>query len=91
MVVDTPHGEFEVKNITRKERRKFYKRVKEVFTSQDLSKLHELGYEFTLLAFEDEKKADEALKELSAVQEDEVLTAIIGAYMGLDLGNLTGD
>ena len=91
MVVDTPHGEFEVKDITRKERRKFYKRVKEVFTSEDLSKLHELGDEFTLLAFEDEIKADEALKELTAVQEDEVLTAIIGAYMGLDLGNLTGD
>ena len=91
MIVDTPHGEFEVKGITRKERRKFYKRVKEVFTSQDISKLHELGDEFALLAFGDDKKADEALRELSALQEDEVLTAIIGAYMGLDLGNLTGD
>ena len=28
MVVDTPHGEFEVKDITRKERRKYYKKVK---------------------------------------------------------------
>jgi hypothetical protein len=91
MIVDTPHGEFEVKNITRKERRKFYKKVKEVFTSQDISKLHELGDEFTLLAFGDDKKADEALGNLSALQEDEVLTAIIGTYMGLDLGNLTGD
>jgi len=91
MIVDTPHGEFEVKGITRKERRKFYKRVKEVFTSQDISKLHELGDEFTLLAFGDDKKADEALGDLTALQEDEVLTAIIGAYMGLDLGNLTGD
>tara|TARA_B100000700_G_C14220460_1_gene479043 strand:+ start:53 stop:328 length:276 start_codon:yes stop_codon:yes gene_type:complete len=91
MVVDTPHGEFEVKNITRKERRKFYKKVKQVFTSQDLSKLHELGDDFTLLAFKDEKHAEESLKGLTAVQEDEVLTAIIGAYMGLDLGNLSGD
>ena len=31
MIVDTPHGEFEVKDITRKERRVFYKKVKEVF------------------------------------------------------------
>ena len=91
MIVDTPHGEFEVKDITRKERRVYYKKVKEVYTSQDLERLHELGDEFTLLAFEDDNKADEALKGLSALQEDEVLTAIIGAYMGLDLGNPTGD
>tara|TARA_R100001594_G_C4035381_1_gene262101 strand:- start:299 stop:574 length:276 start_codon:yes stop_codon:yes gene_type:complete len=91
MVVDTPYGEFEVKDITRKERRKFYKKVKQVFTSQDLSKLHELGDEFAVLAFGDDKKADEALKDLTAVQEDEVLTSIIGSYMGLDLGNLSGD
>ena len=91
MIIDTPHGEFEVKDITRKERRKFYKRVKEVFTSQDISKLHELGDEFTLVAFGDDKKADEALGSLTAIQEDEVLTAIIGSYRGLDLGNLTGD
>ena len=91
MVITTNHGEFECADITRKERRKFYKRVKEVFTSQDLSQLHELGDEFALLAFGDDKKAEETLGELTAVQEDEVLTAIIGAYMGLDLGNLTGD
>ena len=91
MVVDTPYGEFEVKDITRKERRKFYKKVKQVFTSQDLSKLYELGDEFAVLAFGDDKKADEALKDLTAVQEDEVLTSIIGSYMGLDLGNLSGD
>lgn len=90
MIVDTPHGEFEVKDITRKERRKFYRKVKKVYTSQELDKLHELGDEFTLLAFGDDKKADEALAGLTALQEDEVLTAIIGAYMGLDLGNPTG-
>ena len=91
MVVDTPHGEFEVVDITRKERRKFYKRVKEVFSSQDLSKLHDLGDEFSLLAFKDDKGAEEALGGLTAVEEDAVLTAIISAYMGLNLGNLTGD
>ena len=91
MIVDTPHGEFEVKNITRKERRGFYKKVKEVFTSKDLGKLHELGDEFAVLAFGTEEKADKKLEQLTAVQEDQVLTAIIGAYMGLDLGNLTGD
>lgn len=91
MIVDTPYGEFEVKDITRKERRKFYKKVKEVFSSKDLSRLHELGDEFAVLAFENELKAEKALKELTAVQEDEVLTSIIGAYMGLDLGNLSGD
>ena len=90
MIVDTPHGEFEVKDITRKERREKYKKVKEVYTSQELDRLHDLGDEFTLLGFGDEKKADEALEGLSALQEDEVLTAIIGAYMGLDLGNPTG-
>ena len=91
MVVDTKFGEFECKDITRKERREFYKKVKMAFTSQDLNQLHSLQDEFTLLAFEDDDKAEDALKGLTAVQEDEVLTAIIGAYMGLDLGNLTGD
>ena len=91
MIVDTPHGEFEVKDITRKERRKYYKKVKEVFSSEDLTKLHELGDEFALLAFGNDKNADASLKNLTAVQEDEVLTAIIGSYMGLDLGNLSGD
>tara|TARA_R100000995_G_scaffold84541_1_gene63545 strand:- start:624 stop:899 length:276 start_codon:yes stop_codon:yes gene_type:complete len=91
MVVDTKFGEFECKDITRKERREFYKKVKMAFTSQDLNQLHSLQDEFTVLAFEDDDKAEDALKGLTAVQEDEVLTAIIGAYMGLDLGNLTGD
>ena len=91
MIVDTKYGEFEVKDITRKERRKFYKRVKEVFSSNDENKLHDLGDEFTLLAFGDDKNADKALKSLSAVEEDQVLVAIISSYMGLDLGNLTGD
>ncbi len=98
MVVDTKHGAFEVKDITRKERRQFYKKVKTVYavadsekTSENLANLHELGDEFTLLAFGDEKKAEKALSGLSVVQEDEVLNAIIGAYMGIDLGNPTGD
>ena len=49
MVVDTKHGAFEVKDITRKERRQFYKKVKTVYavadsekTSENLANLHEL-------------------------------------------------
>ena len=91
MVVDTPHGEFEVKDITRKERRDFYKKVKKVFASNDESKLHDLGDEFASLAFGNDKNIDKALGKLSAVEEDQVLVAIIGSYMGLDLGNPIGD
>tara|TARA_R100001443_G_scaffold115144_1_gene132247 strand:- start:801 stop:1076 length:276 start_codon:yes stop_codon:yes gene_type:complete len=91
MVVDTPHGEFEVKDITRKERRKYYKKVKVVYSSSDFEKLHDLQDEFTLIAFGDDKNADRMLKGLSSIQEDEVLTNIISSYMGLDLGNPTGD
>jgi len=91
MIVDTKHGSFEVQDITRKERRKFYKKVKGVGTSNDLEKLHDLGDEFSLLAFGTEEKADKALNGLSAIQEDEVLSAIIGAYMGFNLGNPSGD
>ena len=91
MIVNTKHGDFECKDITRKERRKFYKKVKQIFATQDISKLHDLGDEFVLFAFGSEKKADEALKDLTSLQEDEVITAIIGAYMGIEMGNLTGD
>ena len=91
MVVSTKYGEFEVKDITRKERRKHYKRVKEVFVNQDPTELHDLADEFTLLAFGDDKTADKKLEGLSALEEDEVLTSVILAYMGLDLGNSTGD
>ena len=41
--------------------------------------------------FETEEKTDAALKNLSAVEEDQVLISIISCYMGLDLGNPTGD
>ena len=90
MIVDTKHGSFEIKDINRKQRREYYKKVKKTGVSNDLELLHDLGDDFTLLAFGDEKKADEALKGLTVVQEEEVLVAIIGAYMGIDLGNLTG-
>ena len=90
MIVDTKHGSFEIKDITRKQRREYYKKVKKTGISNDLELLHDLGDDFTLLAFGDEKKADEALKNLTVVEEEEVLVAIIGAYMGIDLGNLTG-
>tara|TARA_R100001443_G_scaffold17872_1_gene28477 strand:+ start:770 stop:1045 length:276 start_codon:yes stop_codon:yes gene_type:complete len=91
MVVETKHGEFEVNNITRKQRRDHYKKVKTVFANQVPEELHDLADEFTLLAFGDEKKAEKKLKGLSALEEDEVLTAIIIAYMGLETGNSTGD
>ena len=90
MIVDTKHGSFEVQNITRKQRRKYYKKVKVVGTSDNIDLLHDLGDDFTILAFGDDKKADEALKGLTVVQEEEVLVAIIGAYMGIDLGNPSG-
>ena len=91
MIVDTKHGEFDVKNISRKERRKAYKQCKQVFTNQDPEKLHELCDEFALIAFGDEKSIEKHLGHLTAVQEDEVLIAIIGSYMGIELGNATGD
>ena len=91
MVVDTKHGEFHVKSMNRKPRRDYYKKVKHVFEKMDQTKLHELADEFTLIAFGDEQKAEEVLGHLSAIEEDEVLTAIILAYMGIDSGNLTGD
>ena len=91
MVVDTKYGELELKDITRKERRELYKKVKEVYSSNDESKLHELGDEFALLAFGNDENADKALGKLSAVEEDQVLVTIISFYMGIDLGNPTGD
>ena len=90
MIVDTPHGQFECDEITRKERRELYKRVKEVSSEKDIEQLHDLADEFTLIAFGDEEKAEKILGELTALQEDEVLNIIIAAYMGFDLGNPTG-
>ena len=91
MIVDTKHGQFECKDITRKQRRTLYKKVKEVSQEADMGKLHDLADEFALLAFGGEKKADDKLKDLTALQEDEVLNEIIASYMGFELGNDTGD
>lgn len=91
MIINTKHGEFECNSMTRKKRREFYKKVKKVFASKDVTRLHELGDEFALFAFGNEEKVEENLKDLTALQEDEVLTELISAYMGLDLGNPTGD
>ena len=96
MIVETPHGEFECQDITRKQRRNHYGKVKMVFAMDDeditkTDKLHSLADEFTLLAFGSEEEAEEKLKGLTALQEDEVLTAIIVAYMGMQEGNDTGD
>ena len=91
MVVDTKYGEFEVKDITRKERRELYKKVKEVYSSNDENQLHELGDEFALIAFGNDENADKSLGKLYAVEEDQVVVTIISFYMGIDLGNPTGD
>ncbi len=90
MIVTTKHGEFQCKDLTRKERRKKYKRVKEVFIENDIEKLHDLADEFTLFAFGSDKNADKELEGLSAIQEDDVLMEIISQYMGLDLKNASG-
>jgi len=91
MIVNTDHGEFEVRDITRKERRKHYRKVKEIVQAGDIGELHDLGDEFTLIAFGNEKEADKALEGLSAIEEDEVLNQIILDYFGLDLKNASGD
>ena len=96
MVVETPHGEFEVNDITRKQRRQHYGKVKMVFAIKDedmtkIDKLHTLADEFTLLAFGSEEEAEKKLKGLTVAQEDEVLSSIIVAYMGMQEGNATGD
>ena len=91
MIVDTKHGEFEVNDITRKQRRDLYKKVKTVFAEQKPEELHDLADEFALIAFKDEKEAEERLKGLTALQEDEVLASIMLAYMGLATGTSTGE
>ena len=87
MIVTTKHGDFEVKEFSREERRKHFRKIKEVSKSGDLLELHDLGDEFALYAFDD---PDESLKGLTALQEEDVLMAIISQYFGLDL-NLSGD
>jgi len=87
MIVNTKHGEFDCRDITRKERRDLHKKVKLVFQSGEITELHDLADEFAKIAF---KNPDESLGKLTAVQEDDVLMEIIGAYMGIKLGNPTG-
>jgi len=91
MIVNTKHGEFEVKDLSRKERRKHLREVKEVFMKNDQLELHDLGDKFTLIAFGKEENATKQLGKLSALQEDLVLVEIISQYMGFDLGNASGD
>tara|TARA_Y100000310_G_C20020809_1_gene507285 strand:- start:150 stop:416 length:267 start_codon:yes stop_codon:yes gene_type:complete len=88
MIVNTAHGEFNCRDITRTERRKHYRKVKLAFTKQNAEELHDLCDEFAKIAFKD---IDESLKGLSALQEDEVLIAIVCGYMGIDLEKQTGD
>ena len=91
MIVDTKHGQFECKDINRKQRRGLYRKVKSIFASEDMEKMHDLADEFALLAFGDEKKAEKKLGSLSALQEDEVLLTIINNYMGFENPLETGD
>ena len=91
MIVNTKHGDFECKDITRKKRRSLYRKVKEVFAALEQTKVHDLADEFALIAFVTEEKAEERLKGLSALAEDEVLMEIINSYMGFNSGNITGD
>tara|TARA_R110002020_G_scaffold475831_1_gene712648 strand:- start:6709 stop:6996 length:288 start_codon:yes stop_codon:yes gene_type:complete len=91
MIVDTKYGQFECKDITRKKRRDLYKRVKGIYASEDLELMHDLADEFAILAFGTEKKADEKLGSLTALEEDEVLMNIINSYMGVKDPLKTGD
>ena len=84
MIVDTKHGQYECKDITRKQRRDLYKKVKHIYASEDMEKMHDLADEFAILAFGDEGKANEKLGKLTAIEEDEVLMTIINAYMGIE-------
>lgn len=91
MVIDTKKGSIEVADISHKERRKLYLKVKTVFESNDMEALHNLQNEFGIIAFGSEEKFSKALGEYSAVEEDEILVSIIMRYMGMQSGNMTGD
>lgn len=92
MVIITKHGEFECKDITRKERRDLYGRVKIVFQDiENLEAIHELADEFALIAFGTEEKAGKVLGSLTALAEDEVLMEIINSYMGFETPSGHGD
>jgi hypothetical protein len=83
MIVDTKYGQFECKDITRKQRRDYYRKVKEIYKSEDLEKMHDLADEFAIIAFGTEEKAEKKLGVLTALEEDEVLMSIINSYMGV--------
>lgn len=83
MIVDTKYGQFECKDITRKQRRDYYRKVKEIYKSEDLEKMHDLADKFALIAFGTEEIAEKKLGVLTALEEDEVLMSIINSYMGV--------
>ena len=87
MIVHTDHGEFDCRDISRTERRKHYKKVKKAFTKQDTDELHDICDDFAKIAF---KNVDKSLEGLTALQEDEVLVAVVCGYMGVDLEKQTG-
>ena len=91
MIVTTKHGEFDCKDITRKERRDIYGKVKMVFKDLKPEDVHELADEFAIIAFGTEEKVEEILGGLTALQEDEVLMEIINSYMGFENPSGLGD
>ena len=91
MVSNTKHGEFECRDIGRKERRKWLKKAKKVFIKQDPDEIHDICDEFALIAFKDDKGVDKALSGLTALQEDEVLIQIVCDYLGITQGKQSGD
>ena len=91
MIITTKHGEFECKDITRKERRDLYGRVKIVFQDLKPENVHELADEFALIAFGTEERVDKILDGLTALEEDEVLMEIINSYMGFETPSGHGD
>ena len=92
MVINTKHGEFECKDITRKKRRELYKEVKIIYENQPIKQedIHNLADKFSTVAFGSEEEIEKALGKYTALQEDEILMEIINAYMGFK-GNISGD
>ena len=84
MIVDTKYGQYECSDINRRKRRDLYKKVKQIYATEDMEKMHDLADEFAIIAFGNEEKANEKLGKLTAIEEDEVLMTIINAYMGIE-------
>ena len=85
MTIETPYGTFEGVDFTRVERRKHLKEMRTVWASNDSVEQMDYCDKFALAIFDGEKGVDEALKGLSAVEEDDVLIRLVCGYMGVDV------